>query len=75
MSWVLTGPGRYLFGEYFRRANLVVNDFDIVRDGTKTWKVMCPGKGIRDPVALFTGTYIEGLRALKMQLITSRLTS
>ena len=77
MSLELTPHGKVVFDpNYFRRVRPKFDDFEFRRDGDNTWKVYCPGRQITNyPIAKFTGTYIEGARALKMQLITARLTS
>lgn len=73
MSWELIGGGAFLFNSQATRFPLKFDEFELKRDGENAWVVYCRGRNITHPVARFTGTYIEGAKALKMQLITSRL--
>ncbi len=70
----LTNYGRALFGGYFKRVRPAFSDFEIRQDGHSQFRVFCPGKSILHPLATFTGTYAQASKALKLQLITSRLT-
>jgi len=74
MSLKLTIYGDILFGDYFKRVKPIFNGFVIQQDGHSHFTVGCPGKGIKQPIATFTGTYAQASKALKLQLITSRLT-
>jgi hypothetical protein len=73
MSLRLTTHGGVLFGDYYKKLRPKFADFEIVRDGEHEWRITCPGKGLRQPLAQFTGTYIEASKALRIQLVTSRM--
>ena len=73
MSLVLTAHGQLLFGMSYSRFRPRFADFAIDRDGENTWVIGCPGRSIKYPVARFTGTYIEASKAIKLQMLTSRM--
>lgn len=73
MSLNLTPHGHVLFGDYFRKMKPVFDDFTITHDGDGAWVVhysMNP-----HPIARFKGAYPAASKALKMALITARLTT
>lgn len=70
MSLEITPHGIIFFGR--RDLDLDLEELEIKRDGDNRWKVMW--LDYPHPMAKFTGTFTEASKALKLHVITERMT-
>ena len=68
----ITSLGQVLFSGRSKH-KLVFNDFTITRDSIDKYAISW--RDVKYPVAYHKGTFAEATRALKVQLVTSRLSS
>ena len=71
---ILFKPRTYRYMDRNAKPLLVFNDFEITPDGDNSFAITCPGRTPKRRIATFTGTYAEASKALKLQLVTARLT-